>query len=155
MTDAPSSSYGIEVVGEQDGKRISKTLRMSELYGGDWGRRYFKVRASDFTDDVMNEAADITLEEMRGFLNIPEDQTEITSSLFEMLKLLKSLRNQSLVIRFMLILLMIIKLFNLKFLIIAIPKMNFITACIKKKKRENGIQNNESNLVKISPLISE
>ncbi len=61
MTDAPSSSYGIEVVGEQDGKRISKTLRMSELYGGDWGRGIFKVRASDFTDDVMNEAADITL----------------------------------------------------------------------------------------------
>lgn len=61
MSDAPSSSYGIEVIGEQDGKEISVTRRMDELYGGDWGRGIFKVRASDFTDDVMNEAADITL----------------------------------------------------------------------------------------------
>lgn len=61
MTDAPSSSYGIEVIGEQDGRQIAETRRMSDLYGGDWGRGIFKVRASDFTDDVMNEAADITL----------------------------------------------------------------------------------------------
>lgn len=57
----PSSSYAIEVVGVQDGKKIAVTKPMSELIGGDWGEGLFKVRASDFTDDVMNETADITL----------------------------------------------------------------------------------------------
>lgn len=61
MLDAPSSSYGIEVIGKKDGKEVSVVRRMNELYGGDWGKGIFKVRASDFTDDVMNEAADITL----------------------------------------------------------------------------------------------
>lgn len=61
MLDAPASSYAIEVKGEKDGEEISVTRRMKDLYGGDWGRGIFKVRASDFTDDVMNEAADITL----------------------------------------------------------------------------------------------
>ncbi|MEQ7216576.1 Coenzyme F420 hydrogenase/dehydrogenase, beta subunit C-terminal domain [Enterococcus asini] len=61
MSDAPASSYAIEVKGEKDGQEISVTHRMKDLYGGDWGRGIFKVRASDFTDDVMNEAADITL----------------------------------------------------------------------------------------------
>ncbi|MDT2757491.1 Coenzyme F420 hydrogenase/dehydrogenase, beta subunit C-terminal domain [Enterococcus asini] len=61
MSDSPASSYAIEVKGEKDGQEISVTRRMKDLYGGDWGRGIFKVRASDFTDDVMNEAADITL----------------------------------------------------------------------------------------------
>ena len=32
-----------------------------ELLGQNWGQGYFKTKASDFTDDVMNETADITL----------------------------------------------------------------------------------------------
>lgn len=61
MLDAPASSYAIEVKGEKDGREICVTRRMKNLYGGDWGRGIFKIRASDFTDDVMNEAADMTL----------------------------------------------------------------------------------------------
>lgn len=34
---------------------------MKNLKGGNWGQGYFKLKASDFTDDVMNETADVTL----------------------------------------------------------------------------------------------
>lgn len=57
----PSSEYAIEVVGIQNGREIDVTKPMKELVGGNWGEGLFKVRASDFTDDVMNETADITL----------------------------------------------------------------------------------------------
>lgn len=57
----PSSSYAIEVEGYIDGKREIIVKEMKDLYGGDWGRGLFKVRASDFSDDVMNETADVTL----------------------------------------------------------------------------------------------
>ncbi|WP_461197744.1 Coenzyme F420 hydrogenase/dehydrogenase, beta subunit C-terminal domain [Enterococcus sp. N249-2] len=57
----PSDSYGLEVYGKVDGqnKRIVKEMR--ELSGGNWGIGLFKIAASDYTDDVMNETADITL----------------------------------------------------------------------------------------------
>lgn len=57
----PATSYDIEVSGMIDGaiKTITKNTR--DLYGYDWGQGFFKVRASDYTDDVMNETADLTL----------------------------------------------------------------------------------------------
>lgn len=61
MDSEPSSSYAIEVSGIIDGEERTIIKQMSELDGADWGKGYFKVRASDFTDDVMNETADITL----------------------------------------------------------------------------------------------
>lgn len=57
----PSSSYAIEVTGWVNGKKETIIKEMKDLYGGDWGRGLFKVRASDFSDDVMNETADMTL----------------------------------------------------------------------------------------------
>lgn len=56
-----SSDYAIEVTGNKNGKEITVIKPMKELYGGDWGKGFFKVIASDYTDDVMNETADITL----------------------------------------------------------------------------------------------
>jgi hypothetical protein len=44
-----------------NGERKSVIKPIAELIGDNWGEGYFKVRASDFTDDVMNETADITL----------------------------------------------------------------------------------------------
>ncbi|MES1060027.1 Coenzyme F420 hydrogenase/dehydrogenase, beta subunit C-terminal domain [Enterococcus faecium] len=49
------------MTGTIDGEEVRIVKEMKELYGGDWGKGLFKIRASDFTDDVMNETADITL----------------------------------------------------------------------------------------------
>lgn len=57
----PSNSYAVEVTGKVNNEIRTVVKPMSELMGGDWGQGFFKVRASDFTDDVMNETADITL----------------------------------------------------------------------------------------------
>lgn len=63
LDNIPSHSYAIEVEGvsAKTGEKIKKVKMMKELVGADWGQGLFKVRASDFTDDVMNETADITL----------------------------------------------------------------------------------------------
>lgn len=59
--DLPSNAYGIEVTGKINDVTTTITKNVKELFGYDWGQAFFKVRASDFTDDVMNEAADVTL----------------------------------------------------------------------------------------------
>lgn len=56
-----ADSYGIELTGLINGEEKTIVRRMSDLIGGDWGQGLFKVNASDFTDDVMNETADVTL----------------------------------------------------------------------------------------------
>lgn len=61
LNHGPSSSYAIEVTGTVDGEEKKIVREMKDLYGGDWGKGLFKVRASDFSDDVMNETADLTL----------------------------------------------------------------------------------------------
>jgi len=61
MNDGPASDYAIEVTGLINGKSQTVIRRMRDLIGSDWGQGIFKVRASDFTDDVMNETADVTL----------------------------------------------------------------------------------------------
>lgn len=61
FTDLPADSYGIEVTGIVDGEKKTVVKKTKDLFGYDWGQAFFKVRASDFTDDVMNETADITL----------------------------------------------------------------------------------------------
>lgn len=57
----PSDVYGIEVTGEVNGISKTVTKNINDIFGYDWGQAFFKVRASDFTDDVMNETADVTL----------------------------------------------------------------------------------------------
>lgn len=57
----PASNYGVEIVGKVKGEEVKVVRKMNEFIGHDWGQGFFKSNASDFTDDVMNETADITL----------------------------------------------------------------------------------------------
>lgn len=61
LDHSPASIYGIELIGNIDGKQVSIVKRMNELIGYNWGQGFFKCKSSDFTDDVMNETSDITL----------------------------------------------------------------------------------------------
>lgn len=61
LLDKPANNYGIEITGVIDGKEVTIVKPTKELLGQNWGQGYFKTKASDFTDDVMNETADITL----------------------------------------------------------------------------------------------
>lgn len=61
MKNEVSSNYGVLVKGYIDNKEVTVEKKMSELVGSDWGHGFFKTKASDFTDDVMNETADVTL----------------------------------------------------------------------------------------------
>lgn len=61
LLDRSASSYGVEMIGTINGKDVTVTTPADELLGQNWGQGYFKTMASDFTDDVMNETADITL----------------------------------------------------------------------------------------------
>lgn len=61
LLDKPANNYGVEMTGLVDGKLMTIVKPTKELLGQNWGQGYFKKQASDFTDDVMNETADITL----------------------------------------------------------------------------------------------
>lgn len=61
LLDRPSNEYGIEVTGLVDGVEKTVVTPVKEVFGYSWGQGFFKVNASDFTDDVMNETADITI----------------------------------------------------------------------------------------------
>lgn len=61
LLDKPANNYGVEITGIIDDKEVTIVKPTKELLGQNWGQGYFKTKASDFTDDVMNETADITL----------------------------------------------------------------------------------------------
>ena len=61
LLDKPANNYGVEISGVIDGKEVTIVKPTKELLGQNWGQGYFKTKASDFTDDVMNETADIAL----------------------------------------------------------------------------------------------
>ena len=61
LLDRPANNYGVEMTGIIDGKEVTIIKPTKELLGQNWGQGFFKAKASDFTDDVMNETADITL----------------------------------------------------------------------------------------------
>lgn len=61
LLDKPADNYGVEITGMIDGKEVTIVKPTQELIGQDWGHGFFKTLASDFTDDVMNETADITI----------------------------------------------------------------------------------------------
>lgn len=61
LEDRPASNYGIRMTGLVDGERKTIIKPKDELLGQDWGLGIFKVYASDYIDDVMNETADITI----------------------------------------------------------------------------------------------
>lgn len=61
LLDKPANNYGVEITGIIDDKEVTIVKPTKELLGQNWGQGFFKTQASDFTDDVMNETADITL----------------------------------------------------------------------------------------------
>lgn len=61
LPGSPANRYGVELTGIINGEVVTVTKRMNDILGHNWGQGFFKSRASDFTDDVMNETADITL----------------------------------------------------------------------------------------------
>lgn len=61
LSDRPASSYAVKMTGIIDGEEKTVIKPKSELYGQNWGWGFFKPTASDFTDDVFNETADVVL----------------------------------------------------------------------------------------------
>lgn len=61
VLDENADEYIIEFTYEEDNQVQTLTKKMRELVGYSWGQGHFKVKFSDFTDDVMNETADVTL----------------------------------------------------------------------------------------------
>lgn len=58
----PASRYSIGIKGVDDKKvetMVSK--QQNTFYGGDWGHGFFKTKFSDYTDDALNETADVAL----------------------------------------------------------------------------------------------
>lgn len=61
LPDRPANNYAVEMTGLIDDKEVTIVKPTRELLGQNWGQGYFKTKASDFTDDVMNETADMTI----------------------------------------------------------------------------------------------
>lgn len=60
LDNSPANSYGVTIYSDKF-KEGYKTIPTKKLYGQNWGYGFFKSVASDFTDDVFNETADLTL----------------------------------------------------------------------------------------------
>lgn len=61
LLNRPANNYAVKMTGIIDGKEETIIKPTSELYGQNWGWGFFKPTASNFTDDVFNETADIVL----------------------------------------------------------------------------------------------
>lgn len=61
LPNEPANKYITEFTGLIDGKEVNFTKDQSELYVSNWGHGFFKSKFSDFTDDTLNETADISL----------------------------------------------------------------------------------------------
>ncbi|MCG7489692.1 Coenzyme F420 hydrogenase/dehydrogenase, beta subunit C-terminal domain [Vibrio sp. Of14-4] len=72
LDDARADSYAIKMTGIIDGKTKTIIKSKNSLSGQNWGLGYFKPLASDFTDDVFNETADIVV----GDAWLPEYQND-------------------------------------------------------------------------------
>lgn len=61
LSNRPATQYGVELVGNINGQKVNIIKPNYEFIGQNWGQGFFKPLASDFTDDVMNETADVTI----------------------------------------------------------------------------------------------
>lgn len=61
LDNRPAHRYAVKVTGKINGEKQTVIKPMKELVGDNWGQGFFKVKASDYTDDVMNETADMTI----------------------------------------------------------------------------------------------
>ncbi len=58
---APANKYATEMTGLINGKKVTIVKRQEDLFGSHWGHGFFKTKFSDYTDDALNETADVTL----------------------------------------------------------------------------------------------
>lgn len=72
LAEKPADYYAIRMTGYINSKLTTVIKAKSELDGQNWGLGYFKPLASDFTDDVFNETADIVV----GDAWLPEYTTD-------------------------------------------------------------------------------
>lgn len=62
LDDRPASEYAVEATGATtDGTIVTRSQPTRELVGHNWGHGFFKYKACDYCDDVLAEAADITI----------------------------------------------------------------------------------------------
>jgi len=61
IANEPSNRYAIELQGVIDGEEVTIVKKQNELFISDWGHGFFKKKFSDYTDDVFNETADVSL----------------------------------------------------------------------------------------------
>jgi len=57
----PANRYSTELSGVIDGVVQTKVVPQTDLFGTDWGLGFFKSNFSDFTQDALNETADLVL----------------------------------------------------------------------------------------------
>lgn len=58
---ARADEYITEFVGLIDGEQVTFTKSARDVFVGSWSQGFFKAKFSDFTDDLFNETADVTL----------------------------------------------------------------------------------------------
>jgi hypothetical protein len=51
----------MEFVGQVDGREVTVDKSEFELFGSNWGHGFFKAKFSDYTDDALNETADVSI----------------------------------------------------------------------------------------------
>jgi coenzyme F420 hydrogenase subunit beta len=61
LPQSKGANYSVKMIGQINGYEKTVIKNITELFGDNWRDGYFKVPASDFTDDVFNETADVTL----------------------------------------------------------------------------------------------
>lgn len=61
LSNEPASSYGIEIIGKKDNKYEKIIDKNKNFFGYNWGYGFFKYKACDYCDDVVNETADISI----------------------------------------------------------------------------------------------
>ncbi|ALO40947.1 Coenzyme F420 hydrogenase/dehydrogenase, beta subunit C-terminal domain [Pseudoalteromonas phenolica] len=61
LDNSPADKYAIRMVGFVDGELKTIIKPKDDLLGQNWGLGYFKPVASDYTDDVFNETADLVI----------------------------------------------------------------------------------------------
>lgn len=61
LSNSPSNKYAVKMEGLIEDEKVTVIKPTSELFGQNWGWGLFKPEASNFTDDVFNETADIVI----------------------------------------------------------------------------------------------
>ncbi|WP_165607518.1 Coenzyme F420 hydrogenase/dehydrogenase, beta subunit C-terminal domain [Mycolicibacterium monacense] len=74
VTEGRASTYNMEMVGLKDGREVTISKKDYELFGSNWGHGFFKAKFSDFTDDALNETADIAIGDawLEEYVNDPQ-----------------------------------------------------------------------------------